>query len=155
MKVPIVKVQYLREAARVQDLKYATAGSAAIDLRTLSDVMVGQGRSTVIYTGIAIEVPVGYAAVILPRSGLGFEFGLGLMNGTGLIDSDYRGEIMIALTLVNPVLNGHLLADDIELDAGTRIAQLAIVPMPQVQFLEATLSSTDRGKGGIGHTGTN
>ncbi len=97
-------------------------------------------------TGLAIALPVGYAALVLPRSGLAARFGVGVINGPGLIDSGYRGEI--AVLLIN---HG---SEPVTFVRGERIAQLMIVEVPETEWIEVdTLPSSERGAGGFGSTG--
>ena len=137
--------------ARMRDYlpAYATPGSAGLDLRACIDttVTLEPGQTTLVPTGLAIHVgDPGYAALILPRSGLGHKHGIVLGNLVGLIDSDSQGELMIstwnrgqtAFTL-NPM---------------ERLAQLVIVPVVQAQFnIVAEFAASERGAGGFGSTG--
>jgi dUTP pyrophosphatase len=137
--------------ARMRDYlpAYATPGSAGLDLRACiaTSVTLEPGQTTLVPTGLAIHVgDPGYAALILPRSGLGHKHGIVLGNLVGLIDSDYQGELMIstwnrgqtAFTL-NPM---------------ERLAQLVIVPVVQAQFnIVDEFPASERGAGGFGSTG--
>lgn len=141
-----IKVKVLREGAVIP--KIATEGSAAADLCACIDepVTILQGKTVLIPTGIAAAVPVGFAAFIFARSGLGIKHGIVPSNAVGVIDSDYRGEIGVGLYnhsdsayTVNP---------------GDRIAQMAIMPVAAASFVQAEeLDDTERGKGGFGSTG--
>ena len=104
------------------------------------------GETCAIHTGLALEIPDGYAGLVFARSGLALREGLAPANKVGLIDSDYRGEIIVAL---------HNHSDRPALvEGGERIAQLMITPVPAVTFIEASeLSDTARGSGGFGSTG--
>lgn len=128
---------------------YATTGSAGLDLRALLDapLELQPGATTLIPTGLAIHVEdPGYAALILPRSGLGHKHGIVLGNLVGLIDSDYQGQLMVSCW------NRGGAAFTIE--PGERIAQLIIVPVMQVQLqVVEDFSASDRGAGGFGHSG--
>lgn len=137
-----IKIQKLHPDAVVPT--YATSGAACFDLyATESKLVVNR---CVIDTGLAFEIPEGYVMLVHSRSGHGFKFGVRLANGTGIIDSDYRGELMVALHN-----DGDL---PLRITAGDRIAQAMIVPVPQVSFtLVEELSTTDRGSGGFGSTG--
>ncbi|MES2684964.1 MAG: dUTP diphosphatase [Pseudomonadota bacterium] len=130
---------------------YATPGAAGLDLRAMLDapLVLEPGQTTLIKTGLSIYIGnPHFAAIILPRSGLGHKHGIVLGNGTGLIDSDYQGELMVscwnrgsaAFTIV----------------PGERIAQLVIVPVVQAQFelVDEFHAASDRGTGGFGSTGT-
>jgi dUTP pyrophosphatase len=130
---------------------YATAGAACFDLHALvlteSDA-VSDGNPVTVRTGLSFEVPEGYVMEIYSRSGHGFKNSVRLANCVGIIDSDYRGEVMLRLAKdASP-------APLMWIRNGDRIAQAMIVPIPQVQLTEVTdLSETDRGSGGFGSTG--
>ena len=128
---------------------YSTSGSAGMDLRACLEepLNLAPGDTSLIPTGIAIFVAnPGYAALILPRSGLGHKHGIVLGNLVGLIDSDYQGELMIS------AWNRGDKAFTIE--PGDRIAQLVVVPVQQIEFsVVSEFSSTDRGTGGFGSSG--
>ncbi|OEZ33523.1 deoxyuridine 5'-triphosphate nucleotidohydrolase [Francisella endosymbiont of Amblyomma maculatum] len=129
---------------------YATEGSAAIDLRAcISEcVFLKPGECKLVATGIAINIAnPNYAAMILPRSGLGHKKGLVLGNGTGLIDSDYQGELVVSCF--------NRAQEIIEIEPLMRFAQLVIVPVVQVNFeiVEEFSQQTARAAGGFGHTG--
>jgi dUTP pyrophosphatase len=137
--------------ARMRDYlpAYATSGSAGLDLRACLDapLTLEPGQTTLVPTGLAIHIAdAGFAALILPRSGLGHKHGVVLGNLVGLIDSDYQGQLMIstwnrgetAFTL-NPL---------------ERLAQLVIVPVVQAQFnIVDDFAASERGEGGFGSTG--
>lgn len=149
-----MKIQFkvLRESARQNLPAYATTGSAGLDLRACIDAAIelAPGATTLIPTGIAIHIAdPGYAALILPRSGLGHKHGIVLGNLVGLIDSDYQGELMVSCWNRNAAGSAAFTIQPQE-----RIAQLVIVPVQQVQFQEvAEFSASDRGAGGFGSTG--
>ena len=129
--------------------RFATDGAAAMDLCACVDrpVTLAAGERALIPTGLAIALPdPGYVALVFARSGLGIKKGVCLSNGVGVIDSDYRGEIMVALH--NHSCEAQTVA------GGERIAQLVIAPVLQAEFTEAdALSETERGAGGFGSTG--
>lgn len=129
---------------------YATTGSAGLDLRACLDapVILAPGQTTLIPTGLAIHLEdPGYAAMILPRSGLGHKHGIVLGNLVGLIDSDYQGQLMVS------TWNRGQTAFTIE--PLERIAQLVIVPVVQAHFqLVDAFTTSERGVGGFGSTGT-
>lgn len=126
---------------------YATAGSAGLDLRADEAVRLEPGARALVPTGLAIELPPGYEAQVRPRSGLALRHGIGMVNAPGTIDSDYRGEIGVIL-----VNHG---SEAVELRRGERIAQLVVARFERVALEEAdSLSSTPRGSGGFGHTGS-
>ncbi|WP_083578932.1 dUTP diphosphatase [Francisella frigiditurris] len=130
--------------------KYATLGSAGIDLLACIEesVFLEPGECKLIGTGVAISIGnPNFAALILPRSGLGHKKGLVLGNGTGLIDSDYQGELMVSCF--------NRSKDVIEIASLMRFAQLVIVPVVQAKFdlVEEFDNVTSRASGGFGHTG--
>lgn len=139
-----VKIKLLTDTARVPT--YATDGSAAFDIYAdEGGVIHGQWFNT-FKTGISVEVPDGYVLKIYPRSGTAFKHGTRLVNCTGIIDSDYRGEIVIGLTC--DFDNG------VRLEPGDRIAQGIIMPVDKTNFIVADeLSETVRGTNGFGSTG--
>lgn len=147
MKVDL-KILDARIAERIP--QYATAGSAGLDLRALLDepVTIAPGETILVHTGIAIHVAdPGYAALILPRSGLGHKKGIVLGNLVGLIDSDYQGELMISTWNRG---NAAFVLEPFE-----RLAQLVIVPVVQAQFnVVDDFEASARGAGGFGSTGT-
>ena len=130
--------------------QYATEGSAGLDMRACVDdvVTVEPSGTTLIPTGLAIHIgDPGLAAVLLPRSGLGHKHGLVLGNLTGLIDSDYQGQVFISCW------NRGSAPYDIR--PGERIAQMVFVPVEQVRFeLVEDFADSARGAGGFGHSGT-
>jgi len=139
--------------SRIGDLiplpSYSTPGSAGMDLRACLDesLNLAPGDTSLIPTGIAIFVEdPGYAALILPRSGLGHKHGIVLGNLVGLIDSDYQGELMISAW--------NRGASKFTIEPGDRIAQLVVVPVQQIEFsVVSEFSSTDRGTGAFGSSG--
>ncbi len=128
---------------------HATSGSAGMDLRACVDAPLEllPGACTLIPTGIAIHLErTDRAAMILPRSGLGHKHGIVLGNGTGLIDSDYQGQIFVSCWN-----RGH---EPFTIDIGERIAQLVIVPVVQAEFeVVEDFAASDRGSGGFGSSG--
>ncbi len=141
-----IKVKTLSTLAHLPT--YATAGAACFDIATIDDnVDISPGSSAILRTGLAFEVPVGHAMKVYSRSGHGFKNGVRLSNSTGIIDSDYRGELMVKLhNDGNCVFN---------INRGDRIAQAEIVSVLQVDFdTVGELGATARGTGGFGSTGT-
>lgn len=137
---------------------YATAGAAAADVTCVSweddsgiwhesPAVINPGKSLRLDTGLQFEIPKGYELKCHVRSGLGFKHGVRLSNCTGVIDSDYRGNVLIKL---------HNDSDTaFELDMGTRVMQVQIKAAPQVLFFETdVLTGTVRGEGGFGSTGS-
>ena len=129
---------------------YATDGSAGLDMRACIDdpINVEPGATELIPTGLAIHIgDPSLAAVLLPRSGLGHKHGLVLGNLTGLIDSDYQGQVFISCW--NRGSRAY------EVQAGERIAQMVFVPVEQVRFeVVDEFDASKRGDGGFGHSGT-
>lgn len=141
-----IKVKKLNENAIIPT--YGTDFSAGADLYALpgETVTIEPHKTVMIHTGLAMEIPEGYAGLIFARSGLASKRGLAPANKVGVVDPDYRGEFMVAL---------HNHTDEPrEVEGGERIAQLVIVPFIQGSFetVEA-LSDTERGEGGFGSTG--
>ncbi len=127
---------------------YGTEFSAGADLYACEggEVTIEPGESKLIHTGLSLEIPVGYAGLIYARSGIATKRGLAPANKVGVIDSDYRGEIMVCL--FNHSKTPQTIADK------ERIAQLVITPFLQVEYCEKDeLSDTVRGEGGFGSTG--
>ena len=128
--------------------KYETEGSAGMDVRAYVDepVVLKPGERALVPTGLFMEIPMGYECQVRARSGLAVRHGIGLVNGIGTIDSDYRGEIKVAL------INWG--AEDFVIENGERIAQLVFAKYEHVSLkIEDELSETERGAGGFGHTG--
>ena len=128
---------------------YATDGSAGMDLRACLDapLVLAPGASELVSTGLAMHIgDPGYAAVLLPRSGLGHKHGIVLGNLVGLIDSDYQGPLMISCW--------NRSAQAFTIAPGDRIAQLVVVPVVQARLrIVADFAESRRGAGGFGHTG--
>lgn len=128
---------------------YATAGSAGLDMRACLDepVTLAPGGTFLVPTGIAIHIAdPGLAAVLLPRSGLGHKHGIVLGNLTGLIDSDYQGQIFVSLW--------NRGGESFTIEPGERIAQMIFVPVVQTRFEIVTdFEESHRGAGGFGHSG--
>jgi dUTP pyrophosphatase len=141
-----VKIKKLHPNAVIP--QYATTGAACFDLVSVNEVMIIPGREHVaLKTGLAFEIPEGYVMMVYSRSGHGFKNGIRLANGTGVIDSDYRGEVMVKMH--NDGTTALLVK------AGERIAQAMIIPALQVELeVVDELSDTARGSGGFGSTGT-
>ncbi|HMT15915.1 MAG TPA: dUTP diphosphatase [Ottowia sp.] len=142
-------VRILDERLRAQLPAYATPGSAGLDLRACLDapLTLAGGAWQLLPTGMAIHLAdPGYAALILPRSGLGHKHGIVLGNLVGLIDSDYQGELMVSAWNRSPTA--------FTIEPMERIAQLVIVPVVQASFrLVDGFSASERGASGYGSTG--
>ncbi len=129
---------------------YGSAYAAGADLYALTEhaVRIGSNETAIVHTGLAAEIPEGYVGLIYARSGLATKKGLAPANKVGVIDSDYRGEIRVAL-------HNHTKYEQ-SIEPYERIAQLVIVPYVYAEYEEAEeLSETVRGEGGFGSTGTN
>lgn len=127
---------------------YETEGSAGMDLAAWipEPIVLEPGMHRMIPTGISIELPAGYEAQIRARSGMAAKHGIGLVNGIGTIDSDYRGEIKVIL------MNWG--EENFVIHNGDRIAQMVIAKYERIRWQTVSdLSSTQRGSGGFGHTG--
>jgi dUTP pyrophosphatase len=146
-----VDLKILDDRLREQPPTYATPGSAGLDLRACLDapLVLAPNAWQLIPTGMAVHLrDPGYAALILPRSGLGHKHGIVLGNLVGLIDSDYQGQLMVSAWNRSP--------HPYTLQPMERLAQLVIVPVVQAHFREVTdfATASDRGTGGYGSTGT-
>lgn len=143
-----INIKKLSSNAKIPS--YATDCAAGCDLYSSSSekISFNPGETKLIKTGIAMEIPLGYAGLIYARSGLATKRGLAPANKVGVIDSDYRGEIMVAL---------HNHTNEVkEIDPYERIAQLVITPYVKGLFNEVDdLNETKRGENGFGSTGTN
>lgn len=141
-----VKIKKLSEKATLPT--YGSPYSAGADLYACidEDIVVEPGQTVFVKTGLAMEIPVGFAAFIYARSGLACKKGLAPANKVGVVDCDYRGEVMVAL---------HNHSNEARtVTVGERIAQLVIAPYYTADFLECDeLSDTVRGEGGFGSTG--
>lgn len=126
---------------------YAHPGDAGADLTTRVDVVVGPGERVNVPTGVSIALPDGYAAFVVPRSGLAAKRGLTTLNAPGTVDAGYRGEIRVTLHNTD-------LREAVELQAGDRIAQLVVQKVERVRFVPVqALPESVRGSGGHGSTG--
>jgi dUTP pyrophosphatase len=126
---------------------YAHPGDAGADLLTTVDVSLAPGERAMVPTGVAIALPVGYVALVHPRSGLAARHGLSIVNTPGTVDAGYRGEIKVMLINHDPV-------EAIELRRGDRIAQLVVQRVERARFVEVgELPGSARGDGGYGSTG--
>ncbi len=141
MNIPVV----------VEDLDhlpmYARPGDAGADLCCTQDVVLEPGQRALVGTGVRVALPLGTVGLVTPRSGLAAQRGLGIVNSPGVIDSGYRGEILVCLVNHDP-------SEAISLRAGDRVAQLVVMPCIAAHFEAVeTLDETDRGSGGYGSTG--
>ena len=125
----------------------AKSGDVAFDLYAVIDYELKPGERNAIPTGIAIEIPLGFEGQVRPRSGLALKEGITVLNTPGTIDSGYRGEVKTIMINHSDIV--------FKITKGMRISQLAIRPVPNVEFIEVDeLSDTERGEGGFGSTGT-
>ena len=142
-----LKIKKLRENAKIP--VRATPGSAGMDLCACIDspLTLGGGEKALIPTGIAIALPSAeLGAFVFARSGLAIKHGIGLLNGVGVIDSDYRGEVCVGVI--------NQLSEPYTIEPSERIAQLVIMPVSLIPPVEAVeLDETERGAGGFGSTG--
>jgi dUTP pyrophosphatase len=147
--VRTLEVKILDERMRGTLPRYATAGAAGLDLRACLDapLILAPGDSRLVSSGIAIHVgDPGYAAIVLPRSGLGAKSGIVLGNLVGLIDSDYQGPLMISLW--------NRGKEPFTIQPLERVAQLVVIPVQQVAFeIVDQFAASTRGAGGFGSTG--
>ena len=128
---------------------YETINSAGMDLRAYlldGEMVIKPMQRALVPTGLFMEIPVGYEGQVRPRSGLAIKSGITVLNSPGTIDADYRGEVKVILINLSDV--------DFVIKSGDRIAQLVIAKCEQLEVVEVeTLSETERGAGGFGHTG--
>jgi dUTP pyrophosphatase len=126
---------------------YAQAGDAGADLRAAEALVLAPGARALVSTGIRIALPEGYAAFVVPRSGLAVRHGITVLNAPGTIDAGYRGEIKV------PLLNTDQQAP-FAIEPGDRIAQLIVMPVSRAEFTAVDeLPESERGTGGFGSTG--
>lgn len=145
--MPVIAVKKLDEKAVLPT--YGSEYAAGADLYALSDeeISIAPGETKLIRTGLAMEIPEGYAGLIYARSGLASKRGLAPANKVGVVDADYRGEVMVAL-------HNHSNTEQ-KIAPAERIAQLVVAPFLKASFAETEeLSDTVRGVGGFGSTGT-
>lgn len=127
---------------------YETEGSAGMDIKAFMDepITIEPLKRALVPTGLFMEIEPGYEVQIRARSGLAIKHGIGLINGIGTIDSDYRGEVKVALV--------NLSDEPFTINSGDRVAQIVVSKLPEVTIVPAEkLNDTDRGSGGFGHTG--
>jgi dUTP pyrophosphatase len=126
---------------------YAHPGDAGADLVAAEDLRLEPGQRALVGTGVRIALPEGYAAFVVPRSGLATRHGITIVNSPGTVDAGYRGEIKV--TLLNTDLEHAY-----DIAVGDRIAQLIVMPVPRANFIPVkTLPESVRGEGGFGSTG--
>jgi dUTP pyrophosphatase len=138
-------VRRLREGGRLPSR--ANDGDAGLDLYAAEAATLEPGQRATVATGIALEIPPGYAGLVLPRSGLAARNGIALVNAPGLIDSGYRGEVKVLLLNTDS-------RDAFEISPGDRIAQLVLSPVADVTPVEVSeLATSARAEGGFGSSG--
>ena len=156
----MIQYSYIKEVSQMIDLKikkisenavipsYGSASAAGADLYSAEEeIVIKPGETKLVHTGFAMEIPEGYVGLIYARSGIATKRGLAPANKVGVIDSDYRGEIMVSI--YNHSSETQTIA------AGERVAQIVITPYLTVNFVESEeLDDTLRGSGGFGSTGT-
>jgi dUTP pyrophosphatase len=144
----VLRVLRLPHAGDLPAPRRASTGSAGLDLCAAldGDLLLAPGARALVPTGFAVEIPAGWEGQVRPRSGLATRHGIGIANTPGTIDSDYRGEVQVALI--------NLGQEPYTVRRGDRIAQLLIAPVPEVEVEEVpALSPSSRGSGGFGSTG--
>ncbi len=142
-----VKIKRLRPSVPLPTRMTAQAAGFDLAAAIESPIALNPGDIHLVPCGFAMAIPPGYEAQVRPRSGLASKFGITLINSPGTIDSDYRGEVHV------PLINHGKNVFTIE--PNMRIAQMLILPVPEVEIAEVTeLDETTRGTGGFGHTGT-
>jgi dUTP pyrophosphatase len=137
-----VAVRRLRDDARLPTQAYE--GDAGLDLVACDGLTLRPGERGVVATGIAVEIPEGYAGFVQPRSGLAARHGIAVVNSPGLVDSGYRGEIRVVLLNTDQ-------DESFAIEPGMRIAQLVVAPVASVRLVEVEeLASSERGARGFG-----
>ena len=145
-----MRVPFQRLCAEAKVPARAHAGDAGYDLRSVEEVSLPPGGRTLVRTGISLAIPEGYAGLVLPRSGLAMRHGVAPVNTPGLIDSGYRGEVMV------PLIN-HDPEETFRVERGMRVAQLVFVRAEDVTFAEVALleaGADGRGERGFGSSGS-
>jgi dUTP pyrophosphatase len=139
-------VRRLRPDAQVPTRAYA--GDAGIDLAACERVELAPGERALVPTGLAVAIPAGYAGYVQPRSGLATKHGISIVNTPGLVDSGYRGELLVNLLNTDP-------REAFVVEPGMRIAQLVVVELPRIELVEVDeLPKSVRGPAGLGSSGS-
>ena len=149
MSRPKIDLMKLRHGADLPLPAYQTDGAAGMDIYAAlaEDIIIAPGQFAAIPTGLCVALPEGFEIQVRPRSGLAFKHGVTVLNSPGTIDSDYRGEVKVAL-----INHG---TEPVTITHGMRIAQMVLASVIQGDWQEvATLDETSRGTGGFGSTGT-
>ena len=140
----MIELEVMRVRADAQVPEHAYAGDAGVDLACCEAVALAPGERAIVSTGLAVAIPEGYAGFVQPRSGLAARHGISVVNSPGLIDSGYRGEIQVVLLNTDP-------ESTFTADAGERIAQLVVLPVPELAVREVDeLPPSERGVRGFG-----
>jgi dUTP pyrophosphatase len=145
-----MRVPFRRLHPEAREPERAHAGDAGYDLRSVEEVSLPPGGRALVRTGISLAIPKGYAGLVLPRSGLAMSHGVAPVNTPGLIDSGYRGEILV------PLIN-HARESTFRVERGMRVAQIVLTRAEEVTFAEVEMleAATDgRGEGGFGSSGS-
>jgi dUTP pyrophosphatase len=125
----------------------AHTGDAGFDLSACEEITIGVGERAAVGTGIAVEIPIGHAGLVVPRSGLALRHGISIVNSPGVIDAGYRGEVRLLLLNTDN-------ESAFTVEPGMRVAQLLVVPVADVELVETDeVTATDRGAGGFGSSG--
>ena len=143
-----LQVRFQKLDSRAVAPAYGSASAAGADLYAVTDtpITIGAGQTVLVHTGLAVEIPEGFVGLVCARSGLATKQGLAPANKVGVIDADYRGEVLVAL-------HNHS-GESRTIDHGERIAQLVLVPYLTAAYEQAdSLTDTARGEGGFGSTG--
>lgn len=144
-----LQVRFQKLDSRAVAPAYGSAAAAGADLYAVTDtsIIIGAGETVLVHTGLAVEIPEGFVGLVCARSGLATKQGLAPANKVGVIDADYRGEVMVAL-------HNHS-GEARTIDHSERIAQLVLVPYLTAAYEQAdSLTDTVRGDGGFGSTGS-
>jgi dUTP pyrophosphatase len=142
-----MEIRFLRLSEQAMVPSRAHEGDAGLDLSAAEEAAIGPGERAQVGTGLAVEIPEGWAGLVLPRSGLALRSGIALVNAPGLIDPGYRGEIRVLLLNTDK-------ASPFEVAVGDRIAQLVLTPVSTAEPVEGPqLGETARGTAGFGSSG--
>ena len=141
----VIQLPIVGEAEQIP--AYAQPGDAGADLRSAEALVLAPGERALVATGVRFALPEGYAAFVVPRSGLAVKHGISIVNSPGTIDAGYRGEIKVPLINLDP-------RESFEIAPGDRIAQLIVMPVTRAVFAPVqALPESQRGEGGFGSTG--
>ena len=141
----IVKYKKFDESKELFVPEYKSEGASGMDIMSIEDVFIPPNETRIVKTNLAVEIPQGTELQIRSRSGLSAKNGIFVLNGVGVLDSDYRGEILIILHNVGKSI--------FKINIGDRIAQISLSRVEKIELYQDELSKTDRGEGGLGSTG--